>query len=318
MDYQPIYIVGADRCGTTLMQALLASHPRIALSAKASNLWTYFYNQYGNLAQRTNFERCLAAMLRYNHVQTLNPDPARIRREFLQGEPTYARLFALFHEHYAQQLGKPRWGDRSTYVERYADEIFAAYPSVKMLHMIRDPRDRYASSITRWQRGEGKVGGGAARWLYSVQWAKRNLRRYPGRYKIVRYETLTSEPEATLRDLCAFLGEAFAPEMLAFAGADQFRARGGNSSYGKRNEAQISPNSIGRYRKVLSKREIAFLQAQTGRDMTQFHYEPERIRLAWNERVMFYLVDVPSNLARMAAWRGLVSFAPQGPKALSR
>lgn len=318
MDYKPIYIVGADRCGTTLMQGLLASHRNIALSSKASNLWTYFYNQYGSLAQRENFERCLTAMLKYNHVQALNPNPERIRREFAEGEPTYARLFALVHEHYAEQLGKPRWGDRSTYVERFADEIYEAYPSVKILHMIRDPRDRYASSITRWQRGEGKVGGGAARWLYSVELAKRNLARYPTRYKIVRYESLTSQPEATLGEICAFLDEAYDPEMLRFVGAEEFRIRGGNSSYGRQSDTHISPNSIGKYRKVLSAREIAFMQAQTGREMRWYDYAPETIALSPREKMLFYLLDVPSNLARMALWRGIVSLSAQGPKALSR
>ncbi len=318
MDYKPIYIVGADRCGTTLMQALMASHHNIALSSKASNVWTYFYNQYGNLAQLENFGRCLEAMLKYKHVQELQPEPDRIKREFRQGEHTYGRLFALFHEHFAQKMGKPRWGDRSTYVERFADEIFAAYPSVKMIHMVRDPRDRYASSITRWQRGEGKVGGGAARWLYSVQWAKRNVLRYPDRYKIVRYESLTSQPEATLRELCAFLDEEFDPAMLQFDGATQFRERGGNSSYGRQRDAHISPTSIGKYRQVLSPREVAVMQEYTRREMAQYAYQPDEVSLSRRDKLAFYLLDLPSNLARMAVWQSIVRLSPQGPKVLSQ
>src|SRR5581483_4780575 len=305
MDYQPVYVVGADRSGTTLMQALLASHPHLAFSDKASNLWTYFYKQYGSLARRENFERCLAAMLRYNHVQALYPDPECIRQEFLEGEPTYPRLFALLHEQYARQIGKPRWGDRSTYVERFADEIFKAYPSAKMLHMVRDPRDRYASSITRWQRGEGKVGGGAARWLYSMHWAKRNLARYPDRYLLVRYESLTMQPEETLHEICEFLAEPFDPAMLQFAGAHHFRSRGGNSSYGRQKDTQISPGSIGKYRQVLTAREIAFLQHRTYREMIEHHYALDRITLSRRDQLLFYMLDVPSNLARMAIWTSI-------------
>src|SRR5687767_4249567 len=69
----PIYIGGLDRCGKTTMQAFLSSHPRIAIPHVGSNLWRYFYGQYGDLAYKANFERCLRAMLAYSHVQALNP-----------------------------------------------------------------------------------------------------------------------------------------------------------------------------------------------------------------------------------------------------
>src|SRR5512142_2409406 len=97
MNRGPIYLAGADRSGTTLTYALLSSHSHIAMPHLGSNMWTFFYGQYGDLSRPENFERCLKAMLRYKNVLILNPDVERIRREFSQGEPAYARLFALFH-----------------------------------------------------------------------------------------------------------------------------------------------------------------------------------------------------------------------------
>ena len=41
----PIYIGGPDRCGKTLVAALLGSHSRIAIPIVGSNLWTYFDGQ---------------------------------------------------------------------------------------------------------------------------------------------------------------------------------------------------------------------------------------------------------------------------------
>jgi hypothetical protein len=103
----PIFIGGPDRCGKTTLQAFLSSHPNIAIPAVGSNYWTYFYGQYGDLSKPENFKRCLDAMLKYKHALFLKPDADRIRREFWEGEPTYARLFALFHQHYAEREGKP-------------------------------------------------------------------------------------------------------------------------------------------------------------------------------------------------------------------
>src|SRR5512134_977336 len=97
----PIFIAGPDRSGTTLLFALLASHPNISM-VRRTNMWRYFYNRYGDLAQPGNLERCLGYMLRYNRIQNfLKPDGKRIRDEFRHGEPTYGRLFALFHQHHA-------------------------------------------------------------------------------------------------------------------------------------------------------------------------------------------------------------------------
>src|SRR5207248_1408006 len=121
-------------------------------------------------------------------------------------------------------------------------------PTAKIIHIIRDPRDRYASALKRWGKIEGKVGAGTAIWQSSVSLAQRNLHRYPKRYKIIRYETLAAQPEATLRDICAFLDEEYTPAMLSMEGAPGHLNRGSNSSYGKREPGHISTSSIGAFR----------------------------------------------------------------------
>jgi hypothetical protein len=297
----PIYIGGAERSGTNLLYALLTSHPRIAMTRR-TNLWTYFYNQYGDLGRPENFERCLAAMMHYKRLRVLEPDPERISREFWLGEPGYPRLFALIQGHYAEKAGKPRWGDKSLDTERYADGIFASFPAARIIHIIRDPRDRYASALKRWKVSRGGEGAGAAVWLNSVRLARRNLKRYPDRYMVVRYETLVAEPETTVREVCAFIGEEFVPDMLKMDGASAFRDEGGNSSYGEREPGVISTDSIGRYRQTLSPRQIALIQAFARRAMLSYGYSIDPIRFGIKERLLFNLVDRPANLARMLAW----------------
>src|SRR5512143_715510 len=302
MDHGPIFIGGLERSGTSLIYALLASHPNIAMTRR-TNLWTYFYNQYGDLGRRDNFERCLKAMLHYKRLLVLKPDPERLRQEFWQGEPTYGRLFALLEQQYADRVGKSRWGDKSLNTERYADPIFAAYPSAKIVHMIRDPRDRYASAITRWKVSRGGIGAATAMWLSSLKLAERHRQRHPDHYLIVRYETLACEPEKTLCEICTFIDEAYNPTMLSLKGAEVFRDEGGNSSYGPRDPGVISTSSIGKFRKVLPPREIAFMQGHAKRQMLALDYPLESIRLSTGERLLFALGDWPFNLARMLAWR---------------
>jgi hypothetical protein len=259
---------------------------------KESNTWTYFYGQYGDLGQKSNFERCLSAMLDYKGIQELNPDPQRIREAFWQGEPTYARLFALFHAQYAEQLGKPRWGVQSVCVEFYARLVFAAYPTVKMIHMIRDPRDRYVTQVrTRRSRKRRGIATATANWLQSVSVAERNQKQYPRCYKILRYETLVSQPQETMRDLCAFLDVEYAPSAFTIDGVPQYRGK------------EISPAFVRCFPQRMSKREIAFLQAHAKRDMIAYDYALEPVRLSPGDYPLFYLIDQPINLGIMAAWR---------------
>lgn len=302
MDSRPIYIAGLERSGTSLIYALLGSHPAIAMTRR-TNLWTHFYGQYGDLARPENYERCLAMMLRYKRIVRLEPDPDRLRREFEQGERSYARLFALLGEHYAEQQGKPRWGDKSLNTERYAAPIFEAFPAARMIHMIRDPRDRFASAQTRWGRTRGGVGAGTAMWLWSVALARRNRALYPDRYAILRYETLIFRPEETLREICNFIGETYSPLMLTMRDAQTFRDEGGNSSYGPRQAGIISTSSVGRFRNVMSRREIAYMERTAVQQMAAFGYVLDNVDLTSGELGMYYLLDAPFNAFRGAAWR---------------
>lgn len=297
----PVFIVGADRSGTSLLYSLLASHPNLSM-VRRTNMWRYFYGRYGDLSQTENFERCLVAMTSYKRMRHLQPDPARIRQEFQAGPPTYGRLFGLIHEHHMQRAGKSRWGDKSLHTEHHVDQVMGEFPHAKILHMLRDPRDRCASMQKRYHRNEGRVAAATGRWLASAGLAQSNSRRYPEHYLVVRYETLAAEPESTLRTVCAFIGEPYVPSMLAMEAVPELRQRGGNSSFGQYEAGVISTRSIGRYRTVLSQSEIAFIQLLAGRKMARYDYAPEPLRFSAQEKVIFALVDLPLNTVRMAGW----------------
>lgn len=310
----PIFIGGPDRCGKTTMRAFLVSHPNISIPAVGSNMWTYFYARCGDLRDAAGLERCLSAMLRYKHVRFLRPDADRVRREFLSGERTYARLFAIFQQHHAQKDGKPRWGDQTALVERYADQIFAAYPGAKFIHMIRDPRDRYEASITLWPNGRGKVGGAVARWLYSVRLAKRHQLRYPDSYKVVRFEDLVLQPERTLRGVCEFLNEEFTAEMLNMDGDPGFREKTRTTP----EQPLLSSDFIGRFRRKMNEREILFMQMHAGREMLELGYWLENVRLSAREWLRFSFIDYPGYSLRGIAWRSLEALQQAFPRVVPR
>lgn len=300
---EPIFIGGLDRSGKTLLRLALSLHPRIFIT-KRTDLWRYFYNRFGDLNQVENFERCLQAILRYKHIRPLHPDAERIRQEFWQGEPSYGRLFALIHQHHAEAIGKPRWGDQSESIEEYAAEIFAAYPQAKLIHLIRDPRDRLAASKAHWRHGHGKVGDSLARWLNSATLAERHLRLYPDRYRVIRYEDLVSRPEPVLANLCEFLGEEYTPAMLNIG-----HLRHPDEESGLSLPAEPYPGCgdflsdfIGLYLQRLSRSEIAQMQILAGCGLQRWGYGQEKITFSPKDALAFAL-EFPLSLARLNGGR---------------
>jgi len=307
MDTGPIFIGGLSFSGKTLLRLMLSAHPNIVITRR-TYMWTRFYGRYGDLSQPDNFERCLSAMLSFKHIRILNPDPERIRREFRRGQPTYARLFALFHEHFAERLGKSRWGDQLGFVEKYVDPIFTAYPSAKMIQMVRDPIDRCKASLSSSSYRRGKVGYETAYWLRSARLARRNQHHYPDRYIVVIYENFISHPEETLREVCSFLNEEFDPAMLNRDGISGFGEGDGSHTIEGLDleDFSISANQ-NNHHSLISERERAFVHVFAKKEMLAFGYPVDEFRFSAKDWLIYYSIDWPINMAGMAvrqAWGG--------------
>jgi hypothetical protein len=314
---RPVFVAGPDRSGTTLMFALLASHPDLSMTRR-TNMWRYFHRRYGDLGNPANLDRCLDEMMRYRRMRHLEPDEARIRREFAAGPPTYGRLFALFHAHHAQQVAKPRWGDKSLHNEHFATAIFSEFPEARIVHMIRDPRDRYASVRRRNGQELSRVGAATGRWLQSTRAALRHRERYPDRYLIVRYEDLTRAPHETMRMVCEFIGVDYDPDMMQMNELPELRDSGGNSSFGDMEPGAISVRAIGRYRSVVPPCDVQFIQLVAGRAMARMGYQRDSVRLEGRERIRYGAWELPINSMRMVGWMTQARFGEHRGVAVPR
>lgn len=291
----PVFIAGLERSGTSLIYALLGSHPDIAMSRR-TNLWRYVYNQYGDLSDAARLDHCLETLAKYKRLRVLDLDFEALRASFVSGPATYERLFELIWRQVADSQGKTRWGDKSLLTERFAALIFAAYPGARILHMVRDPRDRFASARTRWGRGLGGVGAGTAEWVRSIGEAAANQAAFPDSYRLVRYEDLVTDPVGVLGDICDLIEAPYTEAMFAMGGAASFREGGGNSSYGRRAAGTISRASVGKYREVLTPRQIEFIELLAGDLMRRLGYETETAPGALGT------LAHPIEIARYHAW----------------
>jgi hypothetical protein len=247
-------------------------------------------------------------MLRYKNISCLEPNTSRIRKEFLLSEKSYSNLFALFHRHYAERLKKARWGIQSGFIEAYSQAIFRAFPRAKMIHLIRDPRDRFASLIKMSPKELNKIGPNTANWIYSVYLAQKNSKLYRENYKIVLYENLVSHPEQTLRDIGIFLRENLSSTYLELTNANEFFEKHG----------RLSQIYIAHYPNILSKSDIVFIQRFSKRYMLTHGYELETYRLPVNMDMVIYFARWINNFAYLIGWMAIETLRQRFPGRLAR
>ncbi len=287
----PIFLTGSSRSGKTLLRAILAESPRIAVTRR-TDMWPRYHERYGDLARRTNFDRCVSAMLQRKQIAALGIDVDALHRDFVVGEATYARLFDLMNRQAAERAGKERWLDQSASIDVFADEVFAAYPGARIVHVIRDPRDACVAfrerngdrrwAITRFMRS----------WTGAANGAARNARRFPRAYTVVRYESLVTDTEMTVRHVCDAIEEPFVPSMLTLPNSPRYavgRPPG---------EPAISDRFVGVHRARLDPRAARYIVAIAGTHMQAMGYETPAVGNVMPYRLHATLTDWPVTVLR--------------------
>jgi Sulfotransferase family len=214
--HRPIFVVGTQRSGTTLLQSLLGSHPNIAAPPE-----TYFLFRVANLAAYFG-DLTVDANLRRALHESLNPpiglfagcgfDEETLFDRARESERSYAALLDVILTDFATRQHKERWSEKTP--NQLASAVLRVFPAAQIIHIIRDPRDVVASTLeTPWEERSARQV--AAWWRAFVLDAIRIGRQVgPSQFLQVRYEDLTSEPEAVMRLACAFLREDYDPTMI--------------------------------------------------------------------------------------------------------
>jgi hypothetical protein len=126
------------------------------------------------------------------------------------------------------------------------------------------------------------------------------------------------EPEATLQEICTFIGEEYVPEMLAMTGAPEHRAKLLRETENGTHVSPLSDQHIGLYRHELPRHELAFMQSVASASLREFGYELEPIRFRPRQTLAYIFRHWPSNLARMAIWLGTEFLQQNLPSAFGR
>lgn len=215
----PLFIVGFQRSGTTLLRLMLDNHPEMAVPLDTVGLWARYeqrLGEYGSLDTEADTRRLVSDLLAEERIrlwETPFTVDAVLGHRHRSGFPG---IVEAFHLAYAAARGKHAWGDKDPGNMERIDQLNRWFPDCRVIHIIRDGRDACLSQ-TRQDFGFDDLFECALAWREQVEWVRRiGSILGSARYAEVRYEDLVTAAEVELRRLCDFLQLPWSPSMLEY------------------------------------------------------------------------------------------------------
>lgn len=211
------FIVACGRSGTTLLRAVLDSHPEMAIPPETKFIMEFLEHRRryerpdGFDTDRFVDEVHRSWVLRQLDL-TIDDVRSALARPPADMPDAIRRLFAR----YAELRGKSRYGNKTPVHVLSISALADAFPEARFVHIIRDGRD-VALSYVGADIGPDTIAAAALRWR---RWVRRGREAgatiVPDRYLEVRYETLVEEAEEVAGRVAAFLDLAYDPAMLRY------------------------------------------------------------------------------------------------------
>ncbi len=204
-----IFLVGAPRSGTTILQSLLAAHPEI-ISFPESKFFHYLlYEPFvANLSSRlTSFFRDEI------HRPELFND-----FDDSQTVETKTRWFVGVLDSLSMEQNKSIWLEKTPEHIYFIEDIQRLIPDAKFIHILRNGMDTIASMYES-TRIYNDLWGGVwdlehciERWEYAVLTSHKYVNN--SNHIFVKYEELIDNKSVVLADICNFIGIEYHAAML--------------------------------------------------------------------------------------------------------
>src|SRR5437763_17114089 len=224
-DQRACFIAGQAKSGTTLLTALLDSHPELLVLPQETAYFPAVLRKYRDAGRRVQFDY----LTKESFSRVLFGGEPKWReheyksfpqRKFLETfertafDPANANrdLLVLMAESYAATIGVPidriqRWIEKTQTNRNHGDEICGRIPPAKLLVTLRDPRAILSTQIALEQTRKTKRFSAyyvIAHWRVAAKLAGR-VQSGDVHGLFMPFEQLVREPSTVMKNVCDYL-----------------------------------------------------------------------------------------------------------------
>ena len=212
------FLVGSARSGTTLLQAMLASHSLIQSFPE-----THFFCELPSKGRRYRWGRLVSRKagrsVLANSLKVLGREDGDTAPRFSHRYRDFVRAFVRVLDGVTLQAGKSVWLEKTPHHIDFIQQISGSVKGARFIHLVRDGRDVVASQFDAMERnpdvwGKRTIDQMIELWNSDVSVTARYAGN-PG-HLIISYEDLLDGPEEVLQSCCSFMDVNYEPQMLQF------------------------------------------------------------------------------------------------------
>jgi hypothetical protein len=241
---RPVFLVSLPRSGSTLLQKMLAVSPRVASAAEPWLMLplAYLFRPDGAAAE-------------FGH-RAMTGAVADVAEALPGGRPELlARMGDFVRGVYAGVAEKSGRGDADWFLDktpRYyliVPFLLEVFPDARFLFLFRNPLEVFASIVRTWHgdRLGPSLTGNFVDFAKGPACMAEGLGLAGERALAVHYQQLVTDPEGTLRAVCAHLDIPFEPALVASYRDVEFSGSMGDPT-GVGSYAAVSTESLARWR----------------------------------------------------------------------
>ena len=214
-----IFIGGAARSGTSLLQAIFNQHSKCVSPPESHLLPNYAYAPVSKITKGLyDFGSLKKTLSEDAKVQRLNIKAEEVLSHLKPGLSA-VELFITYMNIYAQQREKNIIVEGTPQNVWFSRRIFEQFPGSYLLHILRDPRDVVMSTMKAGYTKKFDVSIISVAEHYKLQYDSGvNIAKelFGKKYVQVFYEDLVTNPKEEIQKMCDGLGLNFEPTMLEF------------------------------------------------------------------------------------------------------
>ncbi len=239
----PVFLVGSERSGTTMLRLMLDHHPRIA-----------WLNEFEYAVDRVSDDGSQPALSDY-YGWLQDHRVFQATGFTIDGSLDYAQLVSSFLEQRGRKRGAEIVGATC---HRHFDRLLRIWPGARFIHLVRDGRDVARSCIAMGWAGNAWVA--VERWIEAERLWERVAAAVPEARRIeLKHEGLVESPRHELERLCAFMGVTYDEAMLRY---DE------GTTYEK-----PDPSLLHQWKRKMSPKAVRLVEGRAGDLLTARGYE---------------------------------------------